>query len=205
MAFRFVALILVAIALIAYPLQGILPMDELILVSAEVWQKPWMVITHMFLHGSPNHLLGNMIALGFFGTVLERIIGWRLFLVVFLVGGIVSSVGDIIFYSATLGASGALFGVLGAVAVMRPRMRVPAFGTILPMFAAAVLWVFFDLTGFLYPDGIAHAAHLFGMAAGGVLGLQLRVWFPEPKREKTELSISEKQHRKWEEKYMIRH
>jgi len=199
--FRFAALILVGIAVIIYSLQPFLPMQELVLKSSEVVQKPWMIFTHIFLHGSPSHLLGNMFALGLFGSILERLIGWKRFLLVFFIGGLVSSLGDVFFYSSTLGASGAVFGVLGALAVLRPKMSVPAFGTILPMFLAAILWILFDLTGFLYPDGIAHAAHLFGMAAGGLLGLWLRNIFPSEKRPAKE-TISYREHRKWENKWM---
>lgn len=201
--FRFVALLIVAVNLVIFPLQSFLPMDSLILVSAEVLQRPWIVFTHMFLHGSPTHLLGNMLALGLFGSILERLIGWKKFLIVFFIGGIVSSVGDVLFYSASLGASGALFGVLGAVAVLRPKMGVPAFGTILPMVVAAGFWIIFDLTGFLYPDGIAHAAHLFGIAAGAAMGLFLRRRFQEIKKETKKPLISEEEHREWEEKWIV--
>jgi len=199
MEFKFIALILVAINLVVFPLQPFLPMDQLILVSSDALARPWTVVTHMFLHGSPLHLMGNMFALGLFGSILERLVGWRRFLLVFFLGGFISSLGDIMFYNATLGASGALFGVLGAVAVIKPKMGVPAFGAILPMALAAVFWVLVDLSGMLYPDNVAHAAHLFGMAAGIVMGFIFR---PPGKKVRKEKLISDEDHRKWEEEYL---
>lgn len=198
-----VSLLIVAAILIVFPLQGLLPMDELILVSSEVVQRPWTLLTHMFLHGSLQHLVGNAFAFGLFGFILERVIGTRNFIWVFLIGGLVSSVGDIMFYSATLGISGALFGLIGALAVLRPRVGVLAFGVPLPMIVAAGLWILIDLSGFPYPDGIAHAAHLFGVGAGIVLGFYFRKYFPLPKEPKEPSPISEQEHRDWEEEYML--
>lgn len=199
MDFRFVALLLVAVNGTVFLFQGLLPLEGLVLNSSFVLERPWTLLTHMFLHGSPTHLLGNMFALGLFGSILERLVGWKKFLLVFLVGGFVSSIGDVLFYSSTIGASGAVFGILGTVAVLKPKMGVPAFGTILPMAVAAAFWVLFDLTGFIYPDGIAHAAHLFGMAAGVALGLYLRE--PTQKISKQPL-ISEEEHKAWEKEWM---
>lgn len=199
MKFRFVALILTAIILIIYPIQSILPMEQLILVSDKVWERPWTLVTHIFLHSTPRHLLGNMFALALFGSILERLIGWRRFLVIFFIAGLASSVADVFFYQATLGASGALFGVLGTLAVLRPRMPVFAFGIPIPMILATVLWILLDLAGLFYPDNVAHASHLLGMLAGFVFGFYLRE--PRVKKNKQPL-ISDKEHRDWEEKYM---
>lgn len=200
--FRFLALLLVLACLVIFPLQPFLPTEQLILVSADVLIRPWTIFTHMFLHGSALHLVGNLFALGLFGSILERLVGWRRFLVIFILGGIISSVGDVLFYSATLGISGALFGVMGAVALLRPSLPVPALGGILPMGVAVVFWAILDLTGLFYPDGIAHAAHLFGLAAGAALGLYLRLRYPQEKK-KQESPISEEEHEAWEKRWMI--
>jgi hypothetical protein len=201
--FRFAALLIVLACLIIFPLQTFLPVKYLILVSSGVLARPWIVFTHIFLHGSPVHLLSNMFALGLFGSILERVAGWKRFLFVFFGGGIISSAGDVIFYEASLGASGALFSVLGALAALRPKMGVPAFGVPLPMAVAALMWAGLDLTGLFYPDGTAHAAHLFGMGFGLIAGFYLRKQLPEgkEKREGTE-KIPDRVHREWEEKWM---
>ncbi len=202
-SFRFAALLLAAAAALAFVLQPLLPTQELVLVSSQVLERPHTLLTHIFLHGSPRHLIGNLFALALFGSVLERLVGWRRFLLVFILGGLASALGDILFYEATIGASGAVFGILGAVAAMRPRMPVPALGTILPMAAAAALWALLDLTGFLYPDGIAHAAHLSGLAAGLLIGLLWRGSFPEePGNSGKPVREDEKEIREWEEKWM---
>lgn len=198
--FRFAALILTGVLLVVYPLQAWLPMDDLVLVSSEAAQRPWTLLTSIFLHGSPEHLLGNAFALALFGTILERLVGWRRLLGAFFAAGLVSAAGDLLFYEASLGASGGIFGVIGAVAALRPRMAVPAFGVPLPMAAAAALWVGFDLTGTLYPDGIAHVAHLLGIGVGIAFGLWIRPELPQPKKKRT--TMDEGRFREWEEVWM---
>ncbi|MBU4124003.1 MAG: rhomboid family intramembrane serine protease [Nanoarchaeota archaeon] len=68
---RYVALYILVACVIAFILQSIFPItDSLVLVSSEVLIHPWTLITHMFLHGSFEHLFYNMFALGLFGLIL---------------------------------------------------------------------------------------------------------------------------------------
>lgn len=194
--FRFTAFLLAGTMIIVFAFQQQLPLNDLILVSAEAFEKPWMFFTHIFLHGSLTHMLSNIFSLALFGSILERLVGWKKLLWIFFLGGIASSFGDIGFYQSSLGASGAVFAVLGALTVIKPRMGVFAFGIPIPMFLAAILWASLDLAGMFYPDNIAHAAHLFGMLAGGLIGLGLRK--PEPKKPKPP-DVDKDQHKKWED------
>ena len=122
--------------------------DELMLVSGELFFKPWMLITHMFVHGSVNHIFFNVLALAMFGSILESIIGGKRFLIIFFASGIVAGIGSFLFYEASLGASGAVMGIMGALGVLRPRMTVYVSYIPMPMSVAVVVWALGDLFGF---------------------------------------------------------
>jgi len=176
--------VLIAVCTVLFMLQLIFPYieDNFALYSNRVVSEPWMLVTSMFLHGSFEHLFFNMFALFIFGIVLEGIIGSKRFLLVYFLSGIVASLGATLFYPASLGASGAIFGIMGAVAVLRPRMVVWVMGIPMPMYIAAVLWAVLDLVGMFAPSGIANAAHLFGLGAGLLAGFLLKKKFEESRR-----------------------
>jgi len=204
MQYKWYALKLVAICVAVFILQIVYKdlTDQFSLNSSEFLSQPWTIITYIFLHGSFEHLFYNMFALALFGSVLEKIIGGKKFLLTFFVSGIVAGIGSLIFYTSSIGASGAIYGVLGALAILRPGMTV-YIGFPLPMALAVVFWASGDLLGlFMSYDLIGHATHLFGLIFGLIYGIYLRKEYGEftPKRKKEEMSDEEI--REWEEKYM---
>ncbi len=144
-------------------------------------QKLWGLFTNMFLHGGMFHIFFNSWALFMFGLALERLIGGKELLKVFLISGLVASM----FYVLTsvfildssasaLGASGAIFGIVGAMIALRPRMRVMLIFPPVPM-ELWMLGVFFVLIAVLWfgaggGTGIAENAHLGGLITGLALG-----------------------------------
>jgi membrane associated rhomboid family serine protease len=128
----------------------------------------WRLFTAMFLHYGPFHLGMNMLALWWFGAAIEQALGGARYLLLYLVSGLAGSAGALVFSpdSATVGASGAIFGILGAALVLeRQRTYVlggGAFGII-----ALNLVITFAL------PGISIGGHLGGLAGGslGVLAL----------------------------------
>ncbi len=133
-------------------------------------QQPWTIISSMFVHGGFTHILFNMISLYFLGSFFLRAAGERSFLAVFFLGGLA---GNILFVlladpsSTAIGASGAIFAIGGALAVMVPRL--PVF--IIPIPVPVPLWVailIFLLLSFL--PGIGWQAHLGGLFLGLVAG-----------------------------------
>ena len=137
-------------------------------------EQPWTMISSIFVHGSIWHVLFNMISLYFLGSFFFRAAGERNFLAVFFLGGLA---GNILFvllanpFSTGIGASGAVFAVGGALAVLVPRVRV----YILFIPIAMPLWVailIFFLFSFL--PRIAWQAHLGGVLAGVIAGFILR-------------------------------
>ena len=151
------------------------------LQTASFLAEPWTIVTNLFVHGSIWHLLFNMITLYFFGTFLVRLVGTRAFLITYFVGGIVGNIFFMFFaligfltspFSIVIGASGAIFALGGALAVLTPKLRVYVF----PIPAPMPLWVAV-IGGFLilsFVGGIAWQGHLGGLVAGLIAGLILR-------------------------------
>ncbi len=135
---------------------------------------PWTLVTSMFLHGSFLHLFLNAFALFSFGPYLETRIGSKRFLGLYFASGIAGAVAYLLVIALgigqplpALGASGAIFGVLGAVAVLEPNLPILLMFVPLPMWMAAILWVILELVGTFTPGtGIASAAHLGGLFLG---------------------------------------
>ncbi len=138
-----------------------------------------MFLTSIFLHADFSHLFFNMFALFFFGLYLERAIGGRAFATLFLLSGLLGNLGYMVTSADPLipavGASGAIYGIVGALATLAPTMLIFIYGFIpVPMVLAAVLWALVDILGLFAPSGIAHGAHLGGMLVGAAFGIYVR-------------------------------
>lgn len=176
------AFLLLFIISIASVLHLLIPdyTQRFILVPELIGERPWTLVTHIFLHGSFWHFLFNMLFLLFFATVLERKVGSLRFLLIFFLTGIVAGIGwsltAISPMVAMVGASGALYGVFGALAVLMPRMKTYIFPLPIPleMWMMAILFVVlnFLMIGTAYP--IAFTAHLSGLFFGLLAGMSLR-------------------------------
>jgi membrane associated rhomboid family serine protease len=205
MKYKWYAVKIAIICVVVWILQQFIPSltDDFALVSSEVFSKPWTLITYIFLHGGFDHLFFNMFALVLFGSLLERVIGERKFLITFIVSGIIAGIGSVIFYSSSIGASGAIYGIIGTLVILRPTAPVfVGFMVPLPMIVAVIVWTAGDLIGIFTPSGnIAYAAHLFGLAFGLTCGIYLMKNYGEhPFRKKSE--ISEEEFEKWEDRYV---
>ncbi|PIN93186.1 DUF1751 domain-containing protein [Candidatus Pacearchaeota archaeon CG10_big_fil_rev_8_21_14_0_10_31_9] len=175
--------------------------DALILNESS-FSQPWRFITSMFLHGSLSHLLANLFALLLFGFILERTIGSERFLAVYLISGILANLIAVNFYSTSLGASGAIMGIIGALAILRPLMGVWVFGMILPMSIAAVIYIIIDAIGVFIPSNIGHIAHLSGIAFGIIFGTILRISKSKKEKKTHKIEVPEHLLRRWETLYM---
>jgi len=147
--------------------------------------KPWQIVTSMFLHGGVSHLLFNMVALWMFGRVLERVLGKQRFLIFYLACGIGAAIIQqlvrlYVLHDETLlisvGASGAVYGLLVAFALMFPNFKIMLI--FLPVPIAAKYFVPALLTldiigGFtghsIFGQNIGHFAHIGGALTGFVL------------------------------------
>lgn len=166
---------LLAIIFACFILQGISPAFENAFIFNPQDLHAWQFVSAIFLHGGLMHLLLNAYALFAFGLVLENRLGEKMYLALFLATGIF---GNILYYLTivfgiippipALGASGAIFGIFGALVVTDPHLRLLLFGVIpLKISHAAILWFVLESIGsFNVASGIASAAHLGGLVAG---------------------------------------
>jgi len=139
--------------------------------------QPWTIVTSMFIHAGFGHVMVNMLTLYFFGTFLSRLIGDRKFLLVYFGGGILGSILFILLappFSIAVGASGAIFALGGALAVMRPKLRVLVFFLIPAPLWLAVIGGFIILTLLAPSLHIAWQAHLGGLIFGLIAGYFFR-------------------------------
>ena len=139
------------------------------------------------------------------GLVLEKTIGTYRFIITFLATGIIANIISVNFYSSSLGASGAIYGVIGAVAILRPMMMVFSFGAIIPMFIAAIIYVAADVLrayGAFGPTNIGSIAHLSGIGIGFLIGIYYRRKFKQPRNQKVEIKFDENSMKNWEDNFM---
>ncbi len=136
----------------------------------------WRVVTTLFLHANPLHLVMNGIALWMFGSAMEKSMGWWRFVVLFLVAG---SLGNLLSafnvrYDVAVGASAGIFGLVGAFAVAVWRLRSPMYFALRRrMLVLLAVVVACDLTiGWLEPQ-VDNLAHVGGLVAGIALAAVL--------------------------------
>lgn len=142
--------------------------------------QPWQLITYAFLHGGFTHIAFNMFALWMFGGTIERLLGGRPFAFYYFVcviGAALTQLAVMHFFPTgffpTLGASGGIFGLLLAYGMMYPHARIMLLFPPIPMPAwlfvtgYGAIELFLGVTG--TAAGVAHFAHLGGMAMGFVL------------------------------------
>ncbi len=172
----------IAMFLVTFVVPGVVP--YLGLMPAAVLERlfVWQPVTYMFLHGGVMHILINMLMLWMFGTDLEHRWGTRFFLKYYFVTGVGAAattilasllpfgVGEMMYSSLTIGASGAIYGVLVAYGLTFPNrliymyllFPIPARVFVLIMAAIALLA---SISG---GGSVAHSAHLGGLAVGYV-------------------------------------
>ena len=156
-------------------------------VQISVGFEPWQLLTYAFLHGSVPHIALNLYALYAFGGEVERVLGARRFIWLYFASVLTAGVTQLIVVTATiamgvaptLGASGGVFGVLLAFAVLFPHRRVMLLIPPIPMPA----WVLVAGYGAIElangvmgtSEGVAHFAHLGGMLGAAIVLIVVRL------------------------------
>ena len=152
-------------------------------VPAYAFSQPWTFVTAMFLHVDFSHIFFNMLGLFVFGTYLEARISKKYFLLIYFASGIVGNIGYMITAPGSLnpglGASGAISGIMGALAMISPSVVIYFYGVPMPMVVASFFWFISEYLGIFVPSNIAHGAHLGGLFLGIIFGLYLRTKYKE--------------------------
>lgn len=144
----------------------------------------YRLLTPVLLHGGPVHLFVNMLSLWFLGPFLEQALGRARFITLFVIGGIGGSAVSFALGApniASVGASGAVFALVGALVPIYRRMRL----NIAPVVVMIAINAFI---GFSYP-GIDWRAHLGGLLTGGLLGLAF-AYAPRERRTAVHVGVA---------------
>lgn len=193
--------VIIIINVLAFVLQGGVPAPQgqpsPMFVAFALWPlnnnnfQVWQLVTYSFLHGGTTHLLFNMLALFMFGSDLERVWGGGRFLAYYLTCVVSAAIVQLVVAAfaggaPTVGASGGVFGLLIAFGMMYPRRMIMLLFPPIPMPA----WLFVTLYGALElflgltgaQAGVAHFAHLGGMAGGFIVLQFWKGWKPSRPR-----------------------
>jgi membrane associated rhomboid family serine protease len=186
-------IILIGANVLVFVLQGQSParIDELFAlwplqpIDGKVYFQPWQIITYAFLHGNVTHIGFNMLGLWMFGAEIERYVGPKRLLACYFASVVTAALTQLfipMLFDAppapTIGASGGVFGLLLAYALMFPTRKVVPLIPPIPMpawlFATiyAGIELFLGVTGTL--SGVAHFAHLGGMIGSALVVTQWR-------------------------------
>ena len=150
---------------------------QAVLTGLRIWQP----VTYLFLHGGFSHILFNMLVLWMFGVQLERLWGLSFFLRYYFITGIGAGVATIgagllpfafsepTYFAVTIGASGAIYGLLMAFAIYYPNTPILMF-LLFPVPAKYFVMIIGAITFLSVPRsaGVAHIAHLGGLVVGYV-------------------------------------
>ncbi len=145
----------------------------------------WTFLTSMFMHGNFFHLLVNMLSLFFVGTFIQRILGSKRYLGFYLISGIFAGLFFVLFslifpadFNAyAVGASGALFGLIGLLMLLTPNLPVYIMFIPIPIkikYAAPGILILLWIISITANVGIGNTAHLGGLICGLVYGIYLR-------------------------------
>jgi membrane associated rhomboid family serine protease len=143
--------------------------------------EPWQLVSYMFLHGGLGHIFFNLFALWIFGQAIENYWGTKRFTTYYFLTGIGAALIHMMISGGgapTIGASGAVFGILLAFGMMFPERYIMLLILLRSRSRRSTLWLFSALSNFFYGvtgtrTGIAHFAHLGGMVVGFLL---IRYW-----------------------------
>ncbi len=141
---------------------------------------PWQLVTYMFLHGNFLHIFFNLFVLWMFGLQIENLWGTKRFVIYYFITGIGAGILHLILAAEgvpTVGASGAVFGILLAFGMMFPNREIMLIFLPIPIKAKyfvimiGAFELFAGVSGL--QTGIAHFAHLGGIVIGFIL---IRIW-----------------------------
>jgi len=172
------ATLLVLVA-IAFALQNFFDLSSFAFTPAYAFSRPWTFVTAIFLHANIIHIFFNSFALLIFGTFLEARISKAAFVLIFFLGGVLGNIGYMLTstdaFTPAIGASGAIYGIMGAVAILAPTATVFVYGIPMPMILALLVWGALEVFGVFIPQGnIASIAHVFGLVSGVLFALYMR-------------------------------
>ncbi|MDZ4226688.1 MAG: rhomboid family intramembrane serine protease [Candidatus Pacearchaeota archaeon] len=166
---------------------GVIPLDFIAIKPSNIFQGLylWTFITSMFMHGGFFHLFVNMLSLLFIGSLVEKIIGQKRYIWFYMISGLLAGLffvllsiifpGDVNAFA--VGASGALFGLVGLLVLLTPNLPVYVMFIPIPIkikFAAPGILILLWFISIAGDVPIGNTAHLVGLLAGLAFGIYLK-------------------------------
>jgi len=141
--------------------------------STEHLLELWRWVTSLFLHANASHLFLNIVGLYFFGKVLEECVKPKQWLGIYFISGIAGNLAfSLINVGRAIGASGCIFGLMGATMLLKPTKMIKRFIIPLPLGIIAVIYTITETLLAFTPvgleTGIAHSAHVGGLITGAI-------------------------------------
>jgi len=168
---------------------GVLTFDHIAIKPANIIEGKyiWTFLTSMFMHGNFLHLFVNMFSLFFVGGLVQKILGSKRYLWFYLIAGVFASVFFVLisfilknsdFNVFAVGASGALFGLIGLLVLLTPNLSVYLMFIPIPIkmkYAGPGILIVLWIISYLGNVPIGNTAHFGGLIAGLVYGIYLRI------------------------------
>jgi len=160
--------------------------NDFAFMPADLLNKPYTIVTAIFLHSGAQHILLNMLGLFVFGSIVEQELSWKHWIFLYITSGIFGNLGYMLLsnpFIPVLGASGAIFGLMGAAAILKPKQIIYTPYGPFPMFIAAIMWGVTEIISFFGVDNIAQSAHIFGLVSGALIiygykkGLSTKIFY----------------------------
>lgn len=158
--------------IVVFLLQLIFDLSRFALYSDPSLFRGYQLITHMLLHQNLSHLISNLILFIIVAPVVENYLGDNFkFTKLYLYSGMVGALAQLIAFNgsaALIGASGAIYGVLGACLLMDPKHSIKIFRIKVPMLLIGALLIIPEIVSCFSPemDGIGHFCHIGGLLTG---------------------------------------
>ena len=136
--------------------------------------RVWTVITGLFLHANPTHLIGNMVFFYIFGNTIEKELGDKWVLIPFFVGGVASFLLSLLFYDPTVsmvGASAAIFTLTAIVMLLKPLQF--SFYFLMPLGLVAIIYFSYNLLAaqMVIEGSVSYIGHIIGFSIGVPFGI----------------------------------
>lgn len=148
--------------------------------GANLLERPYVLITSIFIHGSAVHLLSNIMVMLFFSSPVESELGKTKALLIFLVGAIAGDIFSLFVYpfdAISVGASAGIFALIGAGILVKPfDLSLYPFILPVPLALVGMLYAIYNLYGLFFDAGsnISYAAHFGGLIIGLYAGFRLQ-------------------------------
>lgn len=169
----------------------IIPIDSIAIKPSNILQGKylWTFLTSMFMHGGLFHLFANMFSLFFIGSLIERILGPKRYFWFYMISGLFAGLFFVLlslvwtqdFNTFAVGASGALFGLVGLLVLLTPNLPVYVMFIPIPIkmkYAGPGILILLWLISIAGNLPVGNTAHLGGLIVGLIYGLYLRKKFP---------------------------